>query len=105
MSKTIKYTGTQDPWPELAVTGKQSSWRRGQQEERPDDEAALLLATGLFDGVPIAVRQNSATGALQNSQGQLVVTAPITITGALVVGATLTASPAGGWQVTAGVSV
>nr|WP_297526958.1 glycoside hydrolase family 16 protein [uncultured Roseateles sp.] len=102
MSKTIKYTGTQDPWPELAVTGKQSSWRRGQQEERPDDEAALLLATGLFDGVPIAVRQNSATGALQNSQGQLVVTAPITITGALVVGATLTASPAGGWQVTAG---
>lgn len=60
MAKTIKYTGTQRRWPELAITGKQSIWLLGQQEERSDAEANLLLGTGLFtevfalDDLPIA---------------------------------------------------
>lgn len=48
MTKTIKYTGAQDAWPELAITGKQSVWHPGQQEERADPEAEILLTTGLF---------------------------------------------------------
>lgn len=64
MSKTIKYTGTQDRWPELAITGKQSVWRPGQQEERADAEADLLIATGLFSGVSVKVTQDTATGKL-----------------------------------------
>ena len=27
MPKTIKYIGTQQRWPELAITGKQSLWQ------------------------------------------------------------------------------
>jgi len=38
-------------WPELATTGKQSTWVPGQQEQRSDTEAAQLLATGLFSDV------------------------------------------------------
>ena len=48
MAKTVKYTGTQRRWPELATTGKQSVWFPGQAEERSDSEAALLIATGYF---------------------------------------------------------
>lgn len=48
MPKTIKYTGSQSRWHELAVTGKQSVWMSGQQEERSDAEALQLLGTGLF---------------------------------------------------------
>lgn len=48
MPKTIKYIGTQDRWPEISVTGRQSVWGRGQEDERSDVEAAQLLATGLF---------------------------------------------------------
>lgn len=55
MPKTIKYIGTRDRWPELAITGKQSLWQPGQQEERSDAEAALLFATGFFAGVPVQV--------------------------------------------------
>lgn len=55
MAKTIKYTGTQDRWAELPVTGSQAIWRTGQQESRSDSEAAQLLATGLFAGVGDAV--------------------------------------------------
>ena len=43
MSKTIKYIGTQTRWPELATTGKQSTWSPGFTEERSDTEAAQLL--------------------------------------------------------------
>jgi len=46
---TIRYKGVQENWPEVAVTGKQSRWLRGQTEARPDAEAAALLATGLFE--------------------------------------------------------
>jgi len=49
----IKYTGTQQRWPELATTGKQSVWMPGQIEERDDVEAGKLLATGLFKSEPI----------------------------------------------------
>ena len=45
---TIKYIGSADNYSELPVTGNQSLWQIGQQEERPDAEAGLLLATGLF---------------------------------------------------------
>ncbi|MGV7210496.1 SGNH/GDSL hydrolase family protein [Oxalobacteraceae bacterium A2-2] len=48
MSKTIKYIGSQDGWPEISITGKQSVWRIGQQEARGDSEADTLLLTGLF---------------------------------------------------------
>lgn len=48
----IKYTGTQQRWPELATTGKQSVWMPGQIEERDDVEAGKLLATGLFKTEP-----------------------------------------------------
>jgi len=48
MAKTIKYTGSADNYAEIAVTGKQSVWQVGQQEERSDADATLLLATGQF---------------------------------------------------------
>lgn len=48
MPKTIKYTGSQQRWPELAATGGQSVWFTGQTEQRSDVEASKLLATGLF---------------------------------------------------------
>ncbi len=51
MSKTIKYTGTQTRWSELSTTGKQAVWQPGQQDERSDSEAALLLAAGVFQRV------------------------------------------------------
>lgn len=63
MAKTIKYTGTQRRWPELATTGKQSTWFPGQQEERSDTEAAQLLATGLFFDVD-SINQTPAESAL-----------------------------------------
>jgi hypothetical protein len=69
MSKTIKYTGTQDRWPELLVTGKPSLWLPGQQEERSDAEAALLLATGLFSGVKLGTVIDSVTGAVTDRTG------------------------------------
>jgi hypothetical protein len=72
MPKTIKYIGLVDRWPELPVTGKQSTWRPGQQEERSDSEAAALLATGLFSGVPVALAGNSVTGVIQAPDGSLV---------------------------------
>jgi len=64
MSKTIKYIGGQDRWPELAITGKQSVWSRGQSEERDDAEANALLQTGLFlqssgSGVQLFIDQSS----------------------------------------------
>jgi len=61
MSKTIKYTGTQDRWPELAYTGKQSVWSRGQTEERPDAEANALMATGLFKDMSLTAQEVSAS--------------------------------------------
>ena len=48
MPKYVEFIGTQQRWPELAITGKQSVWMPGQAEERSDAEAAQLLATGLF---------------------------------------------------------
>lgn len=55
MSIKVKYIGTQQRWPELAVTGKQSLWMPGQIETRDDVEGGKLLATGLFaaDKVPV----------------------------------------------------
>ena len=52
MSIEIKYAGTQQRWPELSITGKQSVWMPGQIEERDDVEAGKLLATGLFKTEP-----------------------------------------------------
>lgn len=102
MSKTIKYIGTQDRWPELQVTGKQSNWRPGQQEDRSDAEAALLMATGLFSGVPLTVRADSVTGAITTASGQSLSVSPVIISGGLGVGLTLTAAPAAGYSFTTG---
>jgi hypothetical protein len=52
---TIRYIGTQDNWPEIAATGKQSVWRSGQTETRPDAEASALLGTGLFEPAGVSV--------------------------------------------------
>lgn len=65
MAIDIKYIGTQDRWPELAVTGKQSVWARGQEEERSDVEGLLLLATGLFE-------RAAAAGGLTSTQAAAV---------------------------------
>lgn len=46
--KTIKYTGNERGWDELAVTGKQSVWYPGQVDQRADAEADLLVAAGGF---------------------------------------------------------
>ena len=42
----IKYIGTEQRWPELSITGRQSVWMPGQIESRSKAEAASLLATG-----------------------------------------------------------
>lgn len=51
MSKTIKYVGTQDRWPELPITGQQKVWHRGSIEERSDQDAVDLLKTRLFSEI------------------------------------------------------
>lgn len=51
MAKTIKYTGSADNYAELAVTGRQSVWQVGQQEERSDADVSALLTTGQFSVV------------------------------------------------------
>jgi len=73
MAQTIKYIGNQDNWFEVAVTGKQSCWQVGQQEERSDAEAALLLATGLFYSAPepvMAYKNLTGGGAILQSGGK-----------------------------------
>lgn len=49
MTTTVKYTGTLDPYFELAVTGKSTKWTPGRTADVSDVDAALLLATGLFE--------------------------------------------------------
>jgi hypothetical protein len=61
MARTIKYTGSQDRWSELAVTGKQSTWSKGQTESREDAEAGTLLATGLFSAAADVERVTTAS--------------------------------------------
>lgn len=67
----IKYIGTQDNLFEVAVTGKQSTWKIGQMEERDNTEAALLLATGLFEApsVPVTSTTNLLTGVIESLPG------------------------------------
>jgi hypothetical protein len=49
MPQSLKYIGTVEPFFETPVTGRATSWRRGQiQEASSDVAAAQLLATGLF---------------------------------------------------------
>ena len=82
MAVTIKYIGTADNYAELPVTGKQSVWQVGQQEERPDNEAALLMATGLFSSQPVPVFASAnLTGGLVISAGDLVVGEAVSIPG------------------------
>lgn len=69
----IKYTGTQQRWPELATTGKQSVWMPGQIEERDDVEAGKLLATGLFKTEPVALTATrSDQGVVKAKAGDIV---------------------------------
>ena len=69
MELIIKYIGTADNYAELPITGKQSVWQVGQQEERPDNEAAKLLATGLFSSPAVAVtaQTNHLTGGIEKA--------------------------------------
>lgn len=71
MTKTVKYTGTQERWPELAATGKQSVWMPGQAEERSDVEAAQLLATGQFNNAPAVVQSAGGNIAGLNLRSSL----------------------------------
>ena len=72
MPVTIKYIGTSDNYAELPVTGKQSIWQIGQQEERPDNEASLLMATGLFYSppVPVFAATNLTGGSIFSAAGK-----------------------------------
>ena len=73
MPKTVKYIGTTNRWPELAVTGKQSVWMPGQMDERTDSEAAQLLATGLFadqDALNQTPAETAALAALVSGAGR-----------------------------------
>jgi len=65
MPTTIKYIGTADNYAELAITGKQSVWQVGQQEERTAAEAALLLSTGMFStpSKPVTATANLTGGS------------------------------------------
>lgn len=63
MAKTLKYSGSQDRWSEVAITGKQSIWRIGQTEERSDQEATALLSTGLFADLGAQARPYGSTGS------------------------------------------
>lgn len=66
MTQKIKYIGQNGLFFEVAVTGKQSNWKMGQIEERSNSEAALLLATGLFEKSPEPVMavSNPLTGGI-----------------------------------------
>ena len=73
MSKFVKYIGTQTRWPELAVTGKQSTWSPGWTDERSDSEAAQLLATGLFfdvDSINQTPAESAALSGLVSGAGK-----------------------------------
>ena len=63
MNTTLRYIGAQHGWPEIAYTGKQSTWHVGQQEERDAAEAALLLATGQFERVGLPLSPVELLGA------------------------------------------
>ncbi|MDC8756256.1 hypothetical protein [Janthinobacterium fluminis] len=82
MSKTIKYIGAVDRWPELAVTGGQAIWRISQQEQRSDSEAEMLLLTGQF----VLLQETSQYPVHVSAYKKRVVTLPegqaLTITGA-----------------------
>ena len=58
----IKYIGTEQRWPELSITGRQSVWMPGQIESRSRVEAASLLATGLFSSPPVPVTAVTSPG-------------------------------------------
>lgn len=49
MTVSVRYIGTSRPYFETGVTGKQTSWYPGEAAAVPDDDAALLLATGVFE--------------------------------------------------------
>jgi len=68
MSIEIKYAGTQQRWPELSITGKQSVWMPGQIEERDDVEAGKLLATGLFKTEPVALTATLSAQGIESAQ-------------------------------------
>ena len=74
MPTKIKYIGTARRYFESAITGKQSVWQPGGLDERPDADAALLLATGLFQtigapgvavGVPVAASKTLNSSDLE----------------------------------------
>lgn len=75
MTVALKYIGSQRPYFELAVTGKQSSWAPGQIGEVPDADAPLLLGTGVFerDINELSRDQLAAVDALVSGAGRTVV--------------------------------
>ena len=72
----LRYIGTNSNYFEAAVTGKQSKWDTGDMDERPDADAALLMATGLFQvvgatytlGIPVSGNKTLATSDLEQVQ-------------------------------------
>lgn len=49
MTTTVRYIGTTSPYFETAVTGKPGKWFTGTTGDVSDSDAALLVATGLFE--------------------------------------------------------
>lgn len=49
MTVTVRYIGTTSPYFETAVTGKPGKWSPGSTGDVSDGDAALLIATGLFE--------------------------------------------------------
>ncbi len=83
----IKYTGQQARWNESPVTGRQTTWVKGQTDFVPTEIAKKLSVTGLFvvgDDVPVYAR-NTFDGVVNG------VASTRSIKTALVIGDSITA--------------
>lgn len=49
MTVIVKYVGTVNPYFEVGITGRPTKWTPGRTGEVSDADAALLLASGLFE--------------------------------------------------------
>ena len=49
MTVSVRYIGTLNPYFEIAVTGKPTKWAPGRTADVSDADAALLIATNLFE--------------------------------------------------------
>ena len=101
MTVTVRYTGTTNPYFELGVTGKPGKWTPGRSGDVSDADAALLLATGVFEvyadkvlpfvfsssGAIVGARKSDGTVASIGSvSGVIQNTLPLTASGLIKTG-------------------